>query len=228
MHVRPRSLVGLYPPAWQDRYGDEMAALIEAAPLRRRDRVDLVRGALDAWLHPPAPSRVPALAALVGGGLWTVAAAAVVFQPAPPQWPGYIVEILGVALLAAAFLLVATLGCALRASDRTGRTMAIAIALTILGYLAWIGALAATASGVVDGPGLAAAQTVAMLATTLVGVVLVRAGDHALGLLVALGPMTMLIPWTISWLVLGASWTAVGCVLAAERSGRPRSGWRAS
>jgi hypothetical protein len=43
-----------------------------------------------------------------------------------------------------------------------------------------------------------------------------------------LGPIAMLVPWTISWLVLGASWTAVGCLLAVERSGRPRPGWRVS
>lgn len=226
--MRTPSFVGLYPPAWRDRYGDEMAALIDVAPLRLRDRVDLVRGALDAWLHPPAPSRVPAVAALVGGGLWTVAAAAVVFQPAPPDWPGYIVEIVGLALLAAGFLLVATLGCALRAGDRGGRAMSVAVALTIAGYIAWIGALAATAAGVLDGPSLAAAQTIAMLGSTLVGAVLVRAGDEAIGFLVLIGPVAMLIPWTVSWLVLGASWTAVGCVLGAERSRRPGTGWRAS
>ena len=38
----------------------------------------------------------------------------------------------------------------------------------------------------------------------------------------------MLIPWSVSWLFLGASWTAVGCVLGAERSRRPGTGWRVS
>lgn len=226
--MRSPSLVGLYPRAWRDRYGDEMEALIEAATLRRRARVDLVRGALDAWLHPPAPSRVPAVAALIGGGLWTVAAAAVVFQPAPPDWPGYIVEILGLTLLAAGFLLIATLGCALRAGDRGGRAMAVAVALTIAGYLAWIGAIAATAAGVLDGPALAAAQTAAMLGSTLVGAVLVRVATEPIGLLVMTGPIAMLMPWTVSWLVLGAAWTAVGWLLVVERLRRPGSGWRVS
>jgi hypothetical protein len=221
--VRTPSLVGLYPPAWRDRYGDEMTALIELAPLRRRDRLDLVRGALDAWLHPSSPSRAPAVAALVGGGLWTVAAAAVVFQPVPPQWPGYLVEILGLALVSAAFLLAATLGCALRAGDRSGRVMAVAEGVAIAGYLAWIVAIAATAAGVLDGHWLAAAQTVAMLGTVLVGVVLVRRGDAVVGLLLMLGPVAMLIPWNVSWLVLGATWTVVGCVLVIDRSGGPGS-----
>jgi hypothetical protein len=203
-----------------------MAALIEARPLRRRDRVDLVRGALDAWLHPPTPSRVPVVAALAGGGLWTVAAAVVVFQPAPPQWPGYLVEILGLALVAAAFLLVATLGCSLRRGDGdgAGRPMAVAIGLAIAGYLGWMGALAATATGGLDGSSLGAAQTVAMLGTTFVGAILVRTGDVAVGVLVMLGPLAMLIPWTVMWLAFGAAWTAVGMVLMVERAQRPRSG----
>ena len=60
--------------------------------------------------------------------------------------PGYIAEVLGLASLAAAFLLVATLGCALRAGDPWGRAMATTVAFTIATYLAWIGALAATAA----------------------------------------------------------------------------------
>jgi hypothetical protein len=165
---------------------------------------------------------------LIGGGLWTIAAAAVVVQPAPPDWPGYIVEIVGLALAAAGFLLVATLGCSLRTGDRPGRAMAVAVALTIAGYIAWIGALAATAAGVLDPSPLAASQTVAMLGTTLVGLSLVRAGDEAVGLLVMLGPIAMLIPLTVTWLVLGASWTAVGCVLRAERSRPSGPRWRVS
>ena len=101
----------------------------------RRDRVDLVRGALDAWLHPPTPSRIPAVAALVGGGLWTLVAAGVVFQPAPPDWPGYLAEAVPLALVAVAFLLVATLGCALRSGDRRRRRSAASGAIvTTLGY----------------------------------------------------------------------------------------------
>lgn len=222
--MRSPSLIGLYPGAWRDRYGDEMTALIEARPLRARDRVDLVRGALDAWLHPPTPSRVPVIAALAGGGLWTVAAAGVVFQPTPADWPGYIAEIVGLALLAAGCLLVATMACSLRSGDGAGRPMAVAVGLTLAGYLAWIGALAATAAGMLDGPSLAAAQTVAMIGTTFVGAVLVRTGDGAIGVLVMLGPIAMLIPWTVTWFVFGAAWTTIGIVLVMERSRRPGRG----
>jgi hypothetical protein len=207
------------------RYGDEMRAVLETGPLRSRDWLDLVRGALDAWLHPATPSRVPAFSALLGGGLWTVAAAAVVSQPVPPDWPGYLADIVPLALVAVVLLLVATLGCLLRAGDDGGRAVALAAGLTVIGYLAWTAALAGAAVGQTDNVTLAAAQTLAMLATTLVGAVLLRAGDESVGLLILVGAVAMLVPWTPAWLVFGAGWTAVGILLEMERRqglGAPR------
>ena len=46
-------LLRLYPRAWRERYGEELSAQLEAQrPLRIGVVVDLVRGALDAHLHP--------------------------------------------------------------------------------------------------------------------------------------------------------------------------------
>ena len=46
-------LLRLYPRAWRERYGEELAAQLEAQrPLRIGVVADLVRGALDAHLHP--------------------------------------------------------------------------------------------------------------------------------------------------------------------------------
>ena len=90
------SLLRLYPASWRSRYRDEMEALLEERPPNRHERVDLVRGAIDAWVHPPTPSIIPILAALIGGGLWTIVATAVLVQPVPPDWPGYHAEVLGV------------------------------------------------------------------------------------------------------------------------------------
>ena len=223
--MRLTRLVRLYPSSWRRRYEDEMRFLLDARPVRSRDAIDLLRGALDAWLHPPEPSRIPAAAALVGGGLWTVGAAAVVLQPVPPDWPGYLSEIVMLALVSVGFLLVAILGCALRVSDVAGRAMGLALALTVAGYVAWMTALAATAAGVADGPTLAAAQTASMIGAALVGAVLVRAGDASVGLLVMLGPIAMLIPWTVAWLAFGAAWTAIGIVLEMGRSRSPGRPW---
>ena len=226
--MTPGPLVRLYPRSWRRRYGVEMLAVLDAGPLRAQDWLDLLRGALDAWLHPMTPSRLPAVAALVGGGLWTVVAAAVVFQPVPSDWPGYLVDVLPLAIVAAGFLLVASLGCALRAGDGGGRAMGVAVGLSLVGYLAWMAALAGTAAGLTDGPALAAAQAVAMVGTMLVGAILVRRGDGPVGLLVVAAPVSMLIPWTITWLAFGAAWTAIGIILELERSTRLRAGWTAS
>ena len=45
-------MLNLYPPAWRERYGDEFAELLRARPPSFRDRLDIVRGALDARVHP--------------------------------------------------------------------------------------------------------------------------------------------------------------------------------
>jgi hypothetical protein len=76
-------LVRLYPAAWRDRYGDELAALLEDRPPGPFDVADLVLCAIDAHLHLrglgnrsehrkgiPMSLRLAGLAAILGGGLW--------------------------------------------------------------------------------------------------------------------------------------------------------------
>ena len=207
----------LYPRWWRRRYGDEMRALLEAAQPRRGHRRDLMRGALDAWLHPPEPSHVPAFAALLGGGLWTMIAARVVSQPVPPDWPGYLIEVVPVALVAAVFLLVAVVGIALRAADAHGRWTALAIVAALAGYGAWIVAMAGTLDGTADPGVLWATHMTAMIATVGIGL-LVRTTDERLGSLVILAAGAMLLPWAGAWLVFGTCWTAIGLVILVDRS----------
>jgi hypothetical protein len=54
-------LIRLYPRAWRERYGDELEALVAERPPTLRDRVDIVRGAVDARLFPqlPGPDLLP-------------------------------------------------------------------------------------------------------------------------------------------------------------------------
>jgi hypothetical protein len=47
-----RFWVHLYPTAWRARYGDDLADDLARTPLRLSSAVDLLRGALDARLHP--------------------------------------------------------------------------------------------------------------------------------------------------------------------------------
>lgn len=58
-------LLDLYPGSWRERYEDEFLALIAERPPSLADRLDIVRGALDARLHPQVggPQRVPDRAA---------------------------------------------------------------------------------------------------------------------------------------------------------------------
>ena len=66
-------LLRLYPRAWRDRYAEEFLAMIGPAPLRAQQAIDIVSGAIDAWLSPDVRR---ASAAASGGGsmtkMWTV------------------------------------------------------------------------------------------------------------------------------------------------------------
>ena len=64
------------------------------------------------WLAAPA--------ALVCGGLWTIAGVIVIGQPTPPDWPGYVVDILPLTVAAVVFGLIALVGCWARQRDAPG------------------------------------------------------------------------------------------------------------
>ena len=72
-------LIRVYPQRWRDRYEAEVMAILEVRPPTFRDRLDIVRGAIDAHLHPgqidggtpiPWTNRIPGLLALTGGLMW--------------------------------------------------------------------------------------------------------------------------------------------------------------
>jgi hypothetical protein len=45
-------LVRLYPPRWRQRYGRELEEWLEAEPASFRTAIDLIAGAVDAWINP--------------------------------------------------------------------------------------------------------------------------------------------------------------------------------
>ena len=59
-------LVRLYPAAWRRRYGDELETVLAAQAPSLLQALDVLRGALDAWLHPelaqPSPRTFARLA----------------------------------------------------------------------------------------------------------------------------------------------------------------------
>ena len=206
-------LIRLYPTAWRRRYADEMLATLEQRQVRSRDRLDLVRGALDAWLH--EPTRVPAFAALGAGGLWTVVGAGVVAQPVPPDWPGYLLETLPLAALATALGCLATIGCWARRSDGAGRVGGLAIVLAVVGHVAWFVALIGAWLGAGYGAQTIAAQSLGGLGSVLVGLILLRSADERIGSVLVIAPAIMLFGWPIAWLGFGLGWTLVGVLLLA-------------
>lgn len=226
--MSPSDLVRLYPRAWRARYGEEFIALLETAPRTRRDRLDILRGALDAHLHPARPSLVPGLSALLGGGLWMLGSAPIAALPTPPDWPGYLLESLPLAIVAAAALAIAVAGAWLREDGRGGtlgrRLGRAGVVLGLGGHLAWAGALIGVLTGLVYGPPVAIASTVAGLGTVLVGLALLAAGDGLLGGLLVLAPVLLVLPpWMVpspgAWLAFGAVWIGAGLI---ELFGRPR------
>ena len=62
-------LIRLYPPAWRRRYGRELAELLAAQPASFRTAVDLVAGAVDAWLNPQSSTAVTAANAKGAGAM---------------------------------------------------------------------------------------------------------------------------------------------------------------
>jgi hypothetical protein len=45
-------LLRLYPPSWRRRYGAELSELVAAQSFSIGSAIDLLAGAVDAWLHP--------------------------------------------------------------------------------------------------------------------------------------------------------------------------------
>lgn len=204
-------LLRLYPRKWRDRYEDEMLALLDIAAVDWHGRADLVRGALDARMH--AASRLPGVAALIAGGLWTVAGAGVLAQPVPPDWPGHLLETLPLGVAAILAGTVALIGCWARASDRAGRYGAALAVIAVVAQLAWALALAAGFLGVADGATMAAGQAVGAVGCLAIGLLLLRAAEEPIGLILIAAPPVLLFGWPIAWLAFGLAWTGVGFIL---------------
>jgi hypothetical protein len=225
--MSPSDFVRLYPRAWRARYEDEFVALLEAAPTTRADGLDIVRGALDAHLHPAEPSLVPGLAAVLGGGLWILGAAPIAAMPTPPDWPGYLFDSLPLAILAAVALAIAVVGAWLREDSRgairSQRLGRVGVVLALVGHLAWAATLTGALAGLGYGAPVAIASTAAGLGTVLVGLALAAAGDWLVaGLLVGAPVLLVVPPWAVppsaAWLAFGTLWIGIGLIELFGRS----------
>ncbi len=218
--MAPRSApwpVRLYPRWWRVRYSDEMAAVLEARPLRAQALPDLLRGALDAHLAGDGrPSPRGAIAMLLAGGAWTVIGAATIASPAPPDWPGYMIETLSLGVVGAVAVLGAVLSVGRRAWSSAGRMIETAILVALLAHVAWAGALFAAAAGGPYGAMTGAAQSLAAISTGGIGGLRTRAGDHLVGLVTLVAGVAFLLPSPAAWLLAGGAWTGLGLIRLAE------------
>ncbi len=187
-----------------------MLEVLAARPLGASARLDLVRGALDAWLHPRRPSKVPAIAAIAGGGVWTAIGAYMVVQPVPLDWPGYAFDVLPLGMIGIGALLIATVGVWLKVGDGADAVDHLAIDLAIAGHAVWLAALGAALVGIDYGVSTVIASTAAAAGTIAVGACVLRAGHERAGTLLILAPVALLVTAPAAWLAFGLGWTAIG------------------
>lgn len=216
-------IVALYPRAWRTRYGEELDALLDAGSLGLRDRIDLLRGALDAHLHPARPSPVPVVAALTASALVTAHAIALAAQPVPLDWPGYLEEALPLVILAVVALVPAIVGLWLKLGDADGPLGRLGLVVSVGGHLAWLVALLAAAMRIDYGPLTAVAATVAMAGTATLGIALAGHARMTLGALLAGAALAGVAPPSLGWPLFAAAWTGVAAMLVAQfvRGGSP-------
>jgi hypothetical protein len=220
------TLLRLYPRSWRLRYESEVRALLDSRPPGPRDILDLLRGAVDAHLHPPAPSWVPPVAALSGGALWTSAAVVVGAQPVPADWPGYVIEMVPLALAGVILLTVAVVGAWLRLGDSGGGYGGLAIDVALVGHVAWILALVGILLRVDYVASTLVGVTASVTGNVLVAIALLRARDWPLAGALAAGSIGLLLasievlPVAAGWLAFGLGWTIAGLI---ELAGVARS-----
>jgi hypothetical protein len=214
--VQLTRLVGLYPRRWRERYGAELEETLDVDGLGLRNRLDVLRGALDAHLHPADPSPIPVLAVLTASALATVHAIGLAVQPVPTEWPGYLEDALVPLIGSVALLIPALIGMWLKLGDADGAIGRLGVILAVVGHAAWLLALLAAAARLAYGPLTAAAATIAMAGTAALGIALVGRSRMLLGAGLAAAGLSGVVPPSLGWPAFAAAWTLVAAVLVIE------------
>ena len=211
-------LVRLYPPAWRDRYLDELEDLLADRPPTLRDRLDLVRGAVDAWIHPQLVSRpsrhedaafgsrLTGIAAVIGGGLW-IAGGLTLFGTPLNGSLGYKESGAAVLLLVVGMLVTALAATALAGSGIV-RSRAVGVAAIVMLFGAMLTAM--------PWPVLIVGYFGYVLATATFAAMWARSQGQAIGGLVAVTALFLpafntederaliAIPFGLAWIALGS------------------------
>lgn len=225
-----RLLLSLYPRAWQERYADELAALVEERGLSTHDVLDLIRGAVDARLQlqtlPASGSlrtrRVGAAGAVLGGATLGALnlAPAVGLAALPSSLPDWLMFLLPLCFLAPSIALYSVCRGRLGGLGRlSGQLLAGSLVAALLGMaglavtdafwlLAFFGLLGSLVGLVLFGAAVARHRPIGRLsfmpiAIGLLGLTSAFNGEPAYG---RLGYEAGLVLWSLfalAWLLLG-------------------------
>lgn len=226
-------LVRFYPMTWRRRYEAEMLQLLDKRPRTPREALDLIRGAIDAHLHPelvsdarqPWTHRIPGLLATSAGLIWaSFWVRALLVAPGEEWGDGFGIAVLLMFLCVPGDYMLAN-----------ARQIAIGVVAAISGIvLAWSlpwsigdgllnGAAGATACLVVGGGmlGLAAMRAgigrrgrwivtagAVLLPAAIATPILIGIGAAGLNNPVAL--LGMVLPYGIAWMLIGLRMTLRG------------------
>jgi hypothetical protein len=212
-------LVRLYPRAWRERYRAELEDLLADRPPTVRDALDIVRGALDAWIHPQLAGRprqeagtgpgfrlLGAGASALGGALW-IAGGLAAHGTQVNQALGYKESTAAVILLIAGALVTAVAAIALVRSASDASRNARVVTGVMLGGAVLIA---------MPWPIFIVGFFGYTFATVAFGFVLAKAGNRMLGALLSIGALILTsfnfederalltIPFGLAWIALGS------------------------
>lgn len=213
-------LVALYPRAWRDRYEVELLNLMTERPPTPRDRFDIVRGAVDARLHPQVASATPDGSGLgiriggalgvVGGSLWV--AASLAFHGAPLNLDLGYKESGYAFLIAVAAGLITGLSAVAISGALPGRRSSMMIAALVI--------LLGAAAMAFPWPIVVFGYFATLLGIVVFGMIGAASGLGPFGILVAI--LTLLAfnfntedDRALLMIPLGVAWIVVGAVLGA-------------
>jgi hypothetical protein len=145
-------------------------------------------------------------------------------QPVPTDWPGYLDTALPLIIASVLALIPAVIGLWLKLGDEDGAIGRIGVILAVVGHLAWLVTLLAASTRLAYGPLTAAAATLAMTGTAVLGVALAARSRLLLGTLVASAASAGVAPPAIGWLAFAAAWTAIAIVLVIDFTRRLDAG----
>ena len=222
-------LLRLYPETWRARYGAEFTELLLARPPSVRDRLDILRGAVDARLNPQladepvvrvatTADRLLALAGVLAGSLFTVWA--LIIALATPRWgsmelvdEGLMGTAYGAGMIGMILAVGMLLGLAARHTDELGSFGVVAAIVIAAGFFFAVAGASIVGLALLTGGTVALAPALGRVVHPLVAAFLafttVLLALAMLGFVGSEGQLTFWLIWGggfgPAWMILGFS-----------------------